>query len=73
MKKTLKTNVSPVLNHTPYVGSVRNKIIHSTSNPCQETYKIPADERWYISVIPSDGNYTKCSECFPIPDKRYDD
>ena len=64
MKKSPK-GLSPILKHTPYIGSARNKIIHSTQNPCQEVYKIIPDERWYISEIPNDGNFTKCTYCFP--------
>lgn len=72
MKKSVKSNVSPILKHTTYIGSVRNKIIHQTANPCQEALKIDPDDRWYINEIPNDGNYTKCQNCFPNVKKMYE-
>ncbi len=70
MSKQIKNNISPILKHTPYVGSVMNKIIHSTANPCAEALKILPDERWYIGEIPNDGNYAKCPLCFPGNQRR---
>ncbi len=65
MKKSIKNNISPILKHTKFIGSVKNKIIHSTEKPCAEVYKIEPNDRWYIVEIPNDGNYSKCSLCFP--------
>ncbi len=72
MSKSTKNNIRSILKRTQYIGSVSDKIIHSTSNPCQEAYKIAPDERWYIGEIPNDGNYIKCPECFPGKSKSYD-
>lgn len=63
-------NIHPILKHTPYLGSARSKIIHSTENPCSEAYLIPVDERWYVRSIPEGGGYVKCTKCFPTKEKQ---
>ncbi|HCL56748.1 MAG TPA: hypothetical protein DHW82_07040, partial [Spirochaetia bacterium] len=61
-------NIHPILKHTPFLGSGRNKIIHSTENPCPEAYLVDVDDRWYIKSIP-DGGYVRCPKCFPSKDR----
>jgi len=60
-----KKNIKPILKHTPYVGSADSKIIHSTENPCPDTYMIDPELRWYIRSIPEKSGYIKCKKCFP--------
>jgi hypothetical protein len=53
-----------ILQHTPYLGSTNDKVIHSTENPCQDALLIPIDARWYIRSIPHSSGYEKCPKCF---------
>ncbi len=62
VKKTFKN--SALLLQTPYVGSCRSRVIHSTKNPCREVFLIEVDDRWYIRSIPRSKEYSLCPECF---------
>lgn len=65
MESKNKKNMRSILKHTPYLGSARSRIIHSTDNPCSEAYLIEIDDRWYVKTIPSGGGYNKCPKCYP--------
>lgn len=53
-----------IMQHTPYLGSTNNKIIHSTESPCQDAMLISPEARWYIKTIPQSSGYLKCEKCF---------
>lgn len=65
-----KKGTQTILRHTPYLGSARNRVIHSTDNPCSEAYLIEPDDRWYVKSIPQGGGYNKCPKCFPVSKEK---
>lgn len=52
-----------ILTHTKYIAWVFDNVLHSTKNPCEDVYKIPPDERWYLDDKPTK-NFRFCEKCF---------